>query len=184
VPLLALGRFAKANFVSHVQLEHSSVVKFLEWNFLDGVTGQLGAPRRQREQHRQPPRPDADRQGRSPRTSASGCDVGCTLDGMEIPGLDDLRGATFDDLTVDWRNGIVLLGFLPSTTRTGCRALRATSVTRVALSRGSGASAIVKDVRCSDTDGSTTGASLELTMDSGEVVRVEAASFAVSVTAG
>ena len=103
---------------------------------------------------------------------------------MEIPGLDDLRGATFDDLTVDWRNGIVLLGFLPSATRTGCRALRATSVTRVALSRGSAASAIVKDVRCSDTDGSTAGASLELTMDSGEIVRVEAASFAVSVTAG
>ena len=43
VPLLAIGRFAKENFISHVQMEHSSIVKFLEWNFLDGKTGQLGA---------------------------------------------------------------------------------------------------------------------------------------------
>ncbi len=42
VPLLAIGRFARAHTVSHVPLEHSSVVRFLEWNFL-GVTGQLGA---------------------------------------------------------------------------------------------------------------------------------------------
>jgi phospholipase C len=42
VPLLAIGRFAKENYVSHVPLEHSSIVKFLEWNFLDGMTGQLG----------------------------------------------------------------------------------------------------------------------------------------------
>jgi phospholipase C len=41
VPLLALGPFAKANHVSHVVMEHSSVVKFLEWNFT-GETGQLG----------------------------------------------------------------------------------------------------------------------------------------------
>ncbi len=42
VPLLALGPFAKTNFVSHVQLEHSSVVRFIEWNWLNGATGQLG----------------------------------------------------------------------------------------------------------------------------------------------
>jgi phospholipase C len=42
VPLLAIGRFARAGTVSHVVLEHSSIVKFLEWNFL-GATGQLGA---------------------------------------------------------------------------------------------------------------------------------------------
>jgi phospholipase C len=42
VPLIAIGRFARAGTVSHVLLEHSSVVKFLEWNFL-GDTGQLGA---------------------------------------------------------------------------------------------------------------------------------------------
>lgn len=42
VPLLAIGHFARQGVVSHVQLEHSSVVRFLEWNFL-GDVGQLGA---------------------------------------------------------------------------------------------------------------------------------------------
>jgi len=42
VPLLAIGRFARQGVVSHVVLEHSSIVKFLELNFL-GATGQLGA---------------------------------------------------------------------------------------------------------------------------------------------
>ncbi len=42
IPLLAIGPFAKVNYVSHVTMEHSSIVKFLEWNFT-GHTGQLGA---------------------------------------------------------------------------------------------------------------------------------------------
>jgi phospholipase C len=42
VPLLAIGRFARTNWVSHVEMEHSSVVRFLEYNFL-GATGQLQA---------------------------------------------------------------------------------------------------------------------------------------------
>ena len=42
VPLLALGKFARKNTVSHVPMEHSSLLKFLELNFL-GTTGQLGA---------------------------------------------------------------------------------------------------------------------------------------------
>jgi hypothetical protein len=42
VPLLALGRFAKVNHVSHVTMEISSIAKFLEWNWIDGETGQLG----------------------------------------------------------------------------------------------------------------------------------------------
>jgi phospholipase C len=41
IPLLAIGPFAKTNYVSHVVMEHSSIVKFLEWNFT-GQTGQLG----------------------------------------------------------------------------------------------------------------------------------------------
>jgi phospholipase C len=41
VPLLALGPYAKKGFVSHVTMEHSSIVKFLEWNYT-GATGQLG----------------------------------------------------------------------------------------------------------------------------------------------
>ncbi len=42
VPFIAIGKFAKANFVSHLTMEHSSVVKFIEWNFLGKKTGQLG----------------------------------------------------------------------------------------------------------------------------------------------
>jgi phospholipase C len=42
VPLMAIGPFAKKNYVSHVTMEHSSIVKFIEWNFLGQKTGQLG----------------------------------------------------------------------------------------------------------------------------------------------
>jgi phospholipase C len=42
VPLLAIGPFARKGTISHVVMEHSSIVKFLELNFL-GATGQLGA---------------------------------------------------------------------------------------------------------------------------------------------
>ncbi|MGH7294120.1 MAG: phospholipase C, partial [Polyangiaceae bacterium] len=40
VPLLAVGPLARAGSVSHVVMEHSSIVKFVEYNWLGG-TGQL-----------------------------------------------------------------------------------------------------------------------------------------------
>jgi phospholipase C len=42
VPMLAIGPFARKGTVSHVQMEHASVVRFLEYNFV-GPTGQLHA---------------------------------------------------------------------------------------------------------------------------------------------
>src|SRR5262249_38615654 len=42
VPMLAIGPFARTNFVSHITMAHSSIVKSIEWNWL-GATGQLGA---------------------------------------------------------------------------------------------------------------------------------------------
>ena len=42
IPLLAIGPFARKDTVSHVVLEHSSIVRFIEWNWLGGETGQLG----------------------------------------------------------------------------------------------------------------------------------------------
>ena len=42
IPLIAIGPFAKQNYISHVQMEHSSIVKFIEWNWLAETTGQLG----------------------------------------------------------------------------------------------------------------------------------------------
>jgi hypothetical protein len=91
--------------------------------------------------------------------------------------VDDLRGATFDDLTMDWRNGIALVAFLPSPGHKECRMLRATGVTRVSLSRSDTASALVKDVRCANS-------AFDLTMESGETLHIEAAAFALSITAG
>jgi len=42
IPTLAIGRFARRNTISHVTMEHSSIVKFIEWNWLQKKTGQLG----------------------------------------------------------------------------------------------------------------------------------------------
>ena len=36
VPLLALGKLARTNWISHVQLEMSSITTFAEWNWLHG----------------------------------------------------------------------------------------------------------------------------------------------------
>ena len=41
VPLIVLGPFVKPGTLSHVTMEHSSIVRFLEYNFL-GPVGQLG----------------------------------------------------------------------------------------------------------------------------------------------
>jgi phospholipase C len=41
LPLLAIGRFARVNAVSHVRLEHASILRFIEWNWLGGAPGQL-----------------------------------------------------------------------------------------------------------------------------------------------
>jgi phospholipase C len=42
VPLLAIGPLARHGVVSHQKLEHSSIVKLIEWNWLGEKTGQLG----------------------------------------------------------------------------------------------------------------------------------------------
>lgn len=42
IPTIAIGPFARKNYVSHVQMEHASLIKFIQWNWLGGKTGQLG----------------------------------------------------------------------------------------------------------------------------------------------
>jgi phospholipase C len=42
VPLLAIGNFVAPGTIAHTEMEHSSIVKFIEWNWLGGKTGQLG----------------------------------------------------------------------------------------------------------------------------------------------
>jgi phospholipase C len=41
-PFVMVGPTVKQHYVSHVQMESSSIVKFIEWNWLDGEPGQLG----------------------------------------------------------------------------------------------------------------------------------------------
>jgi phospholipase C len=42
IPLMAVGPYVRKNWISHVPMEHSSLVKFIEWNWLGQKTGQLG----------------------------------------------------------------------------------------------------------------------------------------------
>jgi phospholipase C len=42
VPLLAVGDAVKPGLVSHTVMEHSSIARFIEWNWLGQMTGQLG----------------------------------------------------------------------------------------------------------------------------------------------
>ncbi|CAF1281961.1 unnamed protein product [Rotaria sordida] len=42
MPFVAIGYQIKQNYISHVPMEPSSLIKFIEWNWLNGSTGQLG----------------------------------------------------------------------------------------------------------------------------------------------
>jgi hypothetical protein len=96
--------------------------------------------------------------------------------------LGDLSGATLDQLAVDWRNGIARLTFLPSPAMRESYALRATDVIRVDVARGAGASRIVREVREVTRDASHT--TVEVAMESGEVLRLEARSIAIDGIGG
>ena len=85
--------------------------------------------------------------------------------------LDGLAGATLDDVTVDWRNGIVLISFLPSPKERSPSIVRATDFSRVEVPRA-GASRRVKSVA---QDGDT----VSVLMESGETLRITAARFAL-----
>ena len=91
--------------------------------------------------------------------------------------LNDLTGATLDDVTVDWRNGIVRITFLPGE-KIGATAIRVMDFTRVEVPR-SGAGA-ARRVRSATRSGKTT----EIVMESGEALRVESESFAIDVLGG
>ena len=42
IPLVLIGGAVKKNYVSHVKMEPTSLLKFIEWNWFNGETGQLG----------------------------------------------------------------------------------------------------------------------------------------------
>lgn len=87
--------------------------------------------------------------------------------------LEDLAGATLDDVTVDWRNGIVRITFLAPVGHRPAAAVRATEFSRVEVPRGGvGAS---RRVKAASQDGNT----ISIEMESGETLRVTAERFAV-----
>ncbi len=92
--------------------------------------------------------------------------------------LEDLTGATLDDVNVDWRNGIVRITFLPAPERHEACAIRATDFSRVEVPRGgAGTSRRVKGA-------TRKGDVIEIAMESGETLRVQSRSFAVDLLGG
>ncbi len=92
--------------------------------------------------------------------------------------LEDFKGATLDDVTVDWRNGIVRITFLPSKGHTEARAIRASDFSRVDVPRGgAGVSRVVKSAT---RNGTTT----EIVMESGETLRLESPAIAIDLLGG
>lgn len=84
------------------------------------------------------------------------------------PHLDHLAGATLDIVTVHWRNGTALVGFLPSAKMDEGYAIRAEGLRRLDISRGALAARLVK---------SATHVSkhhMEVVMDNGEKLTIEA----------
>jgi hypothetical protein len=92
--------------------------------------------------------------------------------------LEDLTGATLDDVTVDWRNGIVRITFLAPAGKRAASAVRATEFSHVEVPRGgAGASRRVKVA-------SQAGNTIAIEMESGETLRVTAERFAVDQLGG
>ncbi len=93
--------------------------------------------------------------------------------------LEDIVGATLDDVTVDWRNGIVRITFLDSPKLAQSCAIRAIDFTRVEIGRGGlkGARRLVKSA-------TRTGDAIEIVMESDEKLRVQSASFAIDALGG
>ena len=94
------------------------------------------------------------------------------------PTLDQLTGATLDDVTVDWRNGIVRITFLALPSLGEACAIRATDFSRVDIPRGGPGAA--RRVKSASRDGRRT----EIVMETGETLRVESESFAIDVLGG
>jgi hypothetical protein len=102
---------------------------------------------------------------------------------MSAPSLADLSGATLDHVTVDWRNGIVLVTFLASPRMREQYALRFTGILRIEIPRGPSASRVVREVRRLDAPGDAP-ARLEIALESGEQLRFDAASIAIDPMGG
>jgi hypothetical protein len=103
---------------------------------------------------------------------------------MNLPeDLPDLLGATLDHMSIDWRNAIVRVSFLKRPSQVESHSLRVHGVSGVSLTRGAGASRIVREARA-DTGQGGSAVSLHLQMESGERIVIDGASFGVDPVGG
>ena len=91
----------------------------------------------------------------------------------------DLQAAILDHVTVDWRNGTARVTFLASGAAHGPHAVRVGELLGLHLERGAAASRIVREASYS---ASKEVSVLSVTMESGEVMRIEAGSIALDGT--
>jgi hypothetical protein len=82
--------------------------------------------------------------------------------------MDHLAGATLDNVTVHWRNGVALVSFLPSEKMSEGYALRAEGLRRLDLTRGAKASHKVTSAS------HVTKQHVEISFESGEKLNLEA----------
>jgi hypothetical protein len=97
--------------------------------------------------------------------------------------LEDLTGATLDEITIDWRNGIARVAFLASPRMMESWALRLTGLVRVDVTRTPRASRFVRDVRRADAPG-IAPARVEIALESGERLALEASSIEIDPIGG
>jgi hypothetical protein len=103
---------------------------------------------------------------------------------MDLPReLPELRAATLDQVSFDWRNAIVRVSFLKHPTQLESHSLRVNDVRKVAISRGQGASRIVREVRAEVGEGGA-AVSLRLAMESGETILIDGGGFGVDAVGG
>ena len=84
------------------------------------------------------------------------------------PHMDHLAGATLDNITIQWRNGIALVAFLPSPKMIEGYALRAEGLRRLDVTRGATSSHVVKSAV------HVTKHHVEVLFEGGEKITIEA----------
>jgi hypothetical protein len=84
------------------------------------------------------------------------------------PHLDQLAGATLDNVTVHWRNGTALVGFLPSAKMDEGYTIRVEGLRRLDITRGPMAARLVKSATHVSKN------HMELVMEKGEKLTIEA----------
>jgi hypothetical protein len=103
---------------------------------------------------------------------------------MDLPQeLPELRAATLDQVSVDWRNAIVRVSFLKRPDQVEGHSLRVHGARNVVIPRGDGASRIVREVRA-EAGAGRAGVSMRLFMESGETLVIDGEGFGVDAVGG